>query len=191
MKGIVSHFVRVLVGAIVSCWGIQLVEALSPVFVDPGWYITKDNSDLHDQDNVHAHYHCMWILCFRCYGIPVGMHIHRFAHWWLHPSTAAAELLKSSIPALLLGILHWHWPVGCGTQTYWYNTVDSLKADTLKVDTSLSWTVNLVPAEFHLSLPNWTLSKAGTSLRQTMDTFSQFWFGKPFKTDTGWVYANL
>ena len=40
-----------------------------------------------------------------------------------------------------------------------------------KADTSPRRTANLVPAEFHLSLCNWTLSKADTSGSWTTDTF--------------------
>ena len=65
-------------------------------------------------------------------------------------------------------------------------TQSTLSKRTLsKEDTSLRPTANLVPAELHLSLCNWTLSKVDTSLSRTVDAFFKLLVRKPLKTDTG------
>ena len=60
--------------------------------------------------------------------------------------------------------------LACGTAFFVLQSTLS-KRTLSKPDTSLKRPANLVPAELHLYLCNWTLAKADTSLSRTADTF--------------------
>ena len=100
-----------------------------------------------------------------------GRYFNYHRHWW--------GVLWTLVNAL------------CAVQ--WIDLLSTLRTETSRhvSQLSLKRTANLVPAELHFSLCNWTLPKEDTSLKRTTDTFFNSFGSKNLSKRPPDVYTTL